>query len=43
MTFSVLVISPAAREDLRATHQYGIRYWGKPRSDDYLTALKETL
>lgn len=43
MTFSVLVISPAAREDLRAIHQYGIRYWGKPRSDDYLTSLKETL
>ncbi|WP_370201719.1 type II toxin-antitoxin system RelE/ParE family toxin [Alloalcanivorax venustensis] len=38
-----LVLSPAAREDLRAIHQYGSRQWGKPRSDEYMSSLKDKL
>lgn len=43
MGLSLLVLSPAAREDLRAIHQYGSRQWGKIRSDDYMGSLKEML
>lgn len=43
MGLSLLVLSPAAREDLRAIHQYGSRQWGKSRSDEYMSSLKETL
>lgn len=38
-----LVLSPAAREDLRAIHQYGAHQWGKPRSDEYMNSLKDKL
>lgn len=38
-----LVLSPAAREDLRAIHQHGARQWGKPRSDQYMSSLKNKL
>lgn len=38
-----LVLSPAAREDLRAIHQYGARQWGKPRSNEYMNSLKDKL
>ena len=38
-----LVLSPAAREDLRAIHQYGSRQWGKLRSDEYMSSLKDKL
>jgi toxin ParE1/3/4 len=43
MTLLSLVLSPAAREDLRAIHQYGARQWGKPRSDEYMSSLKDKL
>ncbi len=35
-----LVIAPAARNDLKDIYQYGLRLWGKTRSDSYLTAIK---
>lgn len=42
MTLS-LIISPAAREDLRSIHQYGLRHWGMTRSDEYMNSLKAKL
>ncbi|HEX5677501.1 MAG TPA: type II toxin-antitoxin system RelE/ParE family toxin [Alcanivorax sp.] len=39
----LLVLSPAAREDLRAIHQYGSRQWGEPRSAEYMSSLKDKL
>lgn len=36
-----LVISPAARNDLKDIYQYGLRRWGQARSDSYLTAIKD--
>lgn len=43
MALLSLVLSPAAREDLRAIHQYGSRQWGKPRSDEYMKSLKDKI
>jgi toxin ParE1/3/4 len=36
-----LVISPAAKIDLKDIYQYGLRQWGKARSDHYLTVIKD--
>ncbi len=36
-----LVITPAARNDLKDIYQYGLRLWGKTRSNSYLTAIKD--
>ncbi|MHA7880554.1 MAG: type II toxin-antitoxin system RelE/ParE family toxin [Saccharospirillum sp.] len=36
-----LVLAPAAKTDLRAIYQYGLRQWGPVQSDSYLEALKE--
>lgn len=38
-----LVISPAARNDLRDIYHFGLRNWGKSRSIRYLEILKERL
>jgi toxin ParE1/3/4 len=35
-----LVISPAAKSDLKDIYQYGLRQWGQAQSDDYLANLK---
>lgn len=35
-----LVIAPAAKLDLKSIYQYGLRQWGKPKSDQYLTSIK---
>ena len=36
-----LIISPAAKEDLKEVYQYGLRQWGQTQSDSYLEILKE--
>lgn len=38
-----LVIAPAAKADLKDIYQYGLRRWGRARSDSYLEALKNQL
>jgi toxin ParE1/3/4 len=38
-----LVISPAAREDLKVIYQYGCGAWGVRRSSQYLDRLKDQL
>lgn len=43
MALLSLVLSPAARDDLRAIHQYGSRQWGKSRSDEYMSSIKDKL
>ena len=43
MTAWTLVLSPAAHDDLRQIHRYGIRNWGASRSIDYLEHLKQRL
>ena len=35
-----LVISPAAKDDLRDIYQYGLRQWGKIQSESYLSTIK---
>ena len=35
-----LVISPAAKDDLRDIYQYGVRRWGKIQSESYLSTIK---
>lgn len=35
-----LVIAPAAINDLRNIYRYGLRQWGKLRSEGYLAAIK---
>ncbi|MBV1914699.1 MAG: type II toxin-antitoxin system RelE/ParE family toxin [Pseudomonadales bacterium] len=36
-----LVIAPAAKLDLSDIYQYGLRRWGKARSEMYLTIIKD--
>ncbi len=38
-----LVISPAAKNDLKELYQYGLRKWGKKQSDNYLEKIKSQL
>jgi len=38
-----LVISPAARDDLRNIYQFGLRRWSKTQSSKYLDALNAAL
>ncbi len=38
-----LVISPAARQDLREINQYSLRTWGQPQSADTLAQIREQL
>lgn len=41
MAIYQLVISPAAKNDLKEIYQYGLRQWGEIQSDNYLLAIKE--
>jgi toxin ParE1/3/4 len=43
MAAHILVISPAAREDLEGIYHYGCRNWGLRRSSQYLDQIKEQL
>ena len=38
-----LVITPAAKTDLKNIYQYGLRQWGQSRSESYLDHIKEQL
>lgn len=38
-----LIISPAAKADLKDIYQYGLRQWGEKQSDTYLEHLKGNL
>jgi toxin ParE1/3/4 len=38
-----LVLSPAAKNDLKEIYQYGLRQWGQAQSGRYLTAIQENL
>jgi len=38
-----LIISPAARDDLKDIFQFGLRNWGEARSSKYLDSLKTRL
>ena len=38
-----LVFSPLARDDLRATFQYGCLHWGRLRSQRYMEHIKEQI
>jgi len=38
-----LIISPAAKNDLKAIYQYGMRQWGRKQSDNYLMIIEEQL
>ena len=38
-----LVISDAAKADLKDIYQYGLRQWGKAQSDRYLEKIKAQL
>ena len=35
-----LIIAPAAKNDLKAVYQYGLRQWGKTQSEGYLSTIK---
>ena len=35
-----LVISPAAKNDLKDIYQYGLRQWGHAQSESYLSTIK---
>ncbi|NCP64118.1 MAG: type II toxin-antitoxin system RelE/ParE family toxin [Paraglaciecola sp.] len=37
----VLLLSPAAKVDLKDIYQFGLRQWGQTQSDSYLETLKE--
>jgi toxin ParE1/3/4 len=37
----LLVIAPAAKDDLRELYAYGLRRWGQAQSDSYLTNIKD--
>jgi len=43
MTPHALIISPAARDDLKKIYFYGGNNWGKSRATRYLNNLKEQL
>jgi toxin ParE1/3/4 len=36
-----LVLSPAAKTDLKNIYQYGLRKWGQKQSDNYLENIKK--
>ena len=36
-----LVIAPAAKNDLKEIHQYGLRQWGQSQSESYLSTIKK--
>ena len=36
-----LVITPAAKTDLKDIYLYGLRQWGQPQSESYLDNIKE--
>jgi toxin ParE1/3/4 len=38
-----LVISPAAKADLKNIHHYGMTRWGKSQADTYLDGIKSML
>ncbi|MBE0502316.1 MAG: type II toxin-antitoxin system RelE/ParE family toxin [Desulfuromonadales bacterium] len=38
-----IIISPAARDDLRDIYHFGLRNWGQNRSAKYLEEIKESL
>jgi len=35
------VIAPAAKNDLKGIYQYGLRQWGQPQSESYLSTIKK--
>ena len=35
-----IIITPAAKNDLKKIYQYGLRQWGKTQSEGYLSTLK---
>ena len=41
MQASQLVVTPAAKTDLKDIYQYGLRQWGQTQSDSYLDNIKE--
>jgi toxin ParE1/3/4 len=43
MPANLLVIAPAAKNDLKDIYQYGLRQWGQSRSDSYLGNIKDQL
>ena len=36
-----LVITPAAKNDLKNIYQYGLHHWGKAQSNNYLGIIKD--
>jgi toxin ParE1/3/4 len=43
MPANQLVISPAAKSDLKEIYQYGVQQWGAEQSAHYLDAIKQRL
>lgn len=43
MNDNQIIISPAARDDLRDIYHFGLRNWGQNRSGEYLAQIKECL
>lgn len=43
MNNAQIIISPAARDDLRDIYHFGLRNWGQNRSAKYLEEIKEGL
>lgn len=41
MNHAQIIISPAARDDLRDIYHFGLRKWGQNRSGKYLEETKE--
>lgn len=41
MTSHLLVIAPAAQNDLKDINQYGLRQWGRPHCESYLAKVKK--
>ncbi|PUB86336.1 MAG: type II toxin-antitoxin system RelE/ParE family toxin [gamma proteobacterium symbiont of Ctena orbiculata] len=41
MASRLLVIAPAAKNDLKEIYQYGLRQWGQSQSESYLSTIKK--
>lgn len=41
MTALLLVVAPAAQEDLREMYRYGVRNWGQRKAGEYLEHFKD--
>lgn len=43
MPAHTLVLTPAAKEDLKDIYSYGVRHWGQSKSNKYLDTVKSKI